>query len=142
MDKYEAILDFCNSPKKEFTNELDSEKDLIDFEAEVFYNVSNINTKSNSNSNSNINSNFLSCKKETKIRKLLLTLQNALNLINVKWKPVEFNDLLEIKQIKKIYNKAMCYVHPDKCINLNDTDLKIAKEIYDCLYEAYQKEIC
>ncbi len=142
MDEYELLLNFCNSTAKEN----DFEKNLIDFETNVLNANNNLNeinfiNKTENNYITNSNDNFIFWKKEINIRKLLLTLQNVLILINLKWKPVEFTDLLELKQVKKIYNRAMTFVHPDKCINLNENELKIAKEIYDCLYTAYQKEI-
>ena len=32
----------------------------------------------------------------------------------------------------------MCFVHPDKCVQLKETEKQIAKEIYDCLkYEKF-----
>ncbi len=131
MSDYESLLDFCN------TQNTIKEENLIYFE------TINLNTFDNINSlHNNINKIDISIwKKETNIRKLLLTLQNVLILINIKWEPVEFSNLLDIKQIKKIYNKAMTFIHPDKCIKLNEANKILAKEIYDCLYEAYQKEI-
>lgn len=54
------------------------------------------------------------------------------------WKPLGLGDLLDPKQVKLAYRKAMLVVHPDRCSNMDSETKFIAKRVFEAVNEAYQ----
>jgi len=138
MNDYEELLNFCSINKE-------TQEDLLDFSC--------INSQTKINVNDNINTtlyidpdtnvldyNLLNnWKKNTNIINLLSSLHTVLD--NPKWKKIGIYDLMDNKQIKTQYMKAMKIIHPDKCCHLDDFTKKYYNEIYDIVYASYYKHI-
>ena len=54
-----------------------------------------------------------------------------------RWKPVGLGDLLEPRQVKLQYRKAMLVVHPDHNVKLSNEHRYICKRIFEAVNEAY-----
>eukprot|EP00595_Chromulina_sp_UTEXLB2642_P000778 CAMPEP_0196763598 /NCGR_PEP_ID=MMETSP1095-20130614/4411_1 /TAXON_ID=96789 ORGANISM="Chromulina nebulosa, Strain UTEXLB2642" /NCGR_SAMPLE_ID=MMETSP1095 /ASSEMBLY_ACC=CAM_ASM_000446 /LENGTH=258 /DNA_ID=CAMNT_0042117165 /DNA_START=331 /DNA_END=1107 /DNA_ORIENTATION=+ len=76
-------------------------------------------------------------KEKRNIRTLLSTMHTVLWPGNT-WKPISLGDLLESKQVKLQYRKAMLIVHPDRCSNQSVEIKFIAKRVFEAINEAYQ----
>ncbi len=48
-------------------------------------------------------------------------------------------DVIEPKQIKVQYRKAMLVVHPDRCSHLDGETRFIAKRVFEAINEAYEE---
>ncbi len=138
MNDYEELLNFCSINKE-------TQEDLLDFSC--------INSQTKININDNINTtlytdhetnvldyNLLNnWKKNTNIINLLSSLHTVLD--NSKWKKIGIYDLMDNKQIKMQYMKAMKIIHPDKYCDLDGSNKQYYKEIYDVVYASYHKHI-
>jgi len=70
------------------------------------------------------------------IRMLLATLHEIF-LDEEKWPPVTLGDVLEDKQLRKVYQRSMLTIHPDK-IHSEDPRMKYcAEKIFNVITEAY-----
>ncbi len=76
-------------------------------------------------------------KEKRNVRSLLSTMQTVLWEGNT-WKPVGLGDLLDPKQVKLAYRKAMLVVHPDRCSGMESETKFIAKRVFEGVNEAYQ----
>eukprot|EP01036_Dinobryon_divergens_P031797 gene31797-41268_t len=77
-------------------------------------------------------------KEKRNVRTLLSTMHTVL-WAESKWKPIGLGDVIEAKQVKLQYRKAMLVVHPDRSSNA-DTETKfIAKRIFEAINEAYEE---
>lgn len=56
-----------------------------------------------------------------------------------KWKAIGLGDVIEAKQIKLQYRKAMLVVHPDRCSHLDSETKFIAKRVFEAINEAYDE---
>lgn len=56
-----------------------------------------------------------------------------------RWKPIGLGDLLEPRQVKLQYRKAMLVVHPDHNVNLSNENKYIAQRIFQAVNEAYNE---
>lgn len=56
-----------------------------------------------------------------------------------KWKPISLGDIIEAKQVKLQYRKAMLVVHPDRCSIASAETRFIAKRIFEAINEAYEE---
>jgi len=79
-------------------------------------------------------------KEKKNIRTLLSTMHTVMWTGNT-WKTVGLGDLLEPKQVKLQYRKAMLVVHPDKCSGSDfpAENRFIAKRIFEAVNAAYQE---
>ena len=77
-------------------------------------------------------------KEKRNVRTLLTTMHNVLWQGNT-WKPVGLGDVIEPKQVKLQYRKAMLVVHPDKVVDKPMETQFIAKRIFEGLNEAYKQ---
>jgi hypothetical protein len=79
-------------------------------------------------------------KEKRNVRSLLTTMHTVLwTGKGNNWKTIGLGDVIEPKQVKLQYRKAMLVVHPDRCSAL-DTETKfIAKRIFEGINEAYQE---
>eukprot|EP01042_Synura_sphagnicola_P000013 gene13-12_t len=71
------------------------------------------------------------------VRTLLSTMHTVLWPGNT-WKPVGLGDVIDSKQVKLQYRKAMLVVHPDRCSNQTAEVRFIAKRVFEAINEAYQ----
>ncbi|GAQ84078.1 chaperone DnaJ-domain superfamily protein [Klebsormidium nitens] len=78
--------------------------------------------------------------KEGNLRALLSTLQFVL-WPECEWAPVQMSDLITGNSVKKVYQKAILRVHPDKVQQKGATVKQkyIAGKVFDLLKEAYNK---
>lgn len=79
-------------------------------------------------------------KEKRNVRSLLTTMHTVLwTGRGNNWKTIGLGDVIEPKQVKLQYRKAMLVIHPDRCSAL-DTETKfIAKRIFEGINEAYQE---
>jgi len=56
-----------------------------------------------------------------------------------KWKPLGLGDVIDAKQVKLQYRKAMLVVHPDRCSGMSAETRFIAKRIFEAINEAFQE---
>eukprot|EP00607_Mallomonas_marina_P009741 CAMPEP_0182420858 /NCGR_PEP_ID=MMETSP1167-20130531/5941_1 /TAXON_ID=2988 /ORGANISM="Mallomonas Sp, Strain CCMP3275" /LENGTH=308 /DNA_ID=CAMNT_0024597363 /DNA_START=275 /DNA_END=1201 /DNA_ORIENTATION=+ len=77
-------------------------------------------------------------KEKRNVRTLLSTMHTVL-WSGHKWKTVSLGDLLEPRQVKLSYRKAMLVVHPDRCSNDTAEIRFIAKRLFEAINEAYQE---
>ena len=133
MTDYEDLLDFCSVNTKSNT------EDLLDFlKPAVFNEVHNIIEINESIPQTNAEELNI-WKKNTNIINLLSSLDTVLH--NSKWTKIGIYNLMDNKQIKIQYMKAMKIVHPDKCCDLDNSLKQYYNEIYDVLYASYHKHI-
>lgn len=72
------------------------------------------------------------------IRNLLTTMHNVI-WKDSGWKPIFLSDVIESKNVKLYYRKALLIVHPDRC-NLRSEKIRLrAKSIFETLNESYQE---
>jgi cyclin G-associated kinase len=55
------------------------------------------------------------------------------------WKAISLGDVLEPKQVKLQYRKAMLIVHPDRLSNHSAEIRYIGKRVFEAINEAYQE---
>lgn len=69
----------------------------------------------------------------------MLTLSNQVLWPGSGWKPVALVDIIETNQVKKIYQRALLYVHPDKVQQkgAGEHQRYIAKKVFDILQVLY-----
>ena len=134
MTDYEDLLDFCS------VNTKSNQEDLIDFSNKpaVFNEVYNKIEINESIPQTNVEALNI-WKKNTNIINLLSSLDTVLH--NSKWTKIGIYNLMDNKQIKIQYMKAMKIVHPDKCCDLDSYSKQYYNEIYDVLYASYHKYI-
>ena len=77
-------------------------------------------------------------KEKRNVRTLLTTMHTVLWAGN-SWKPIGLGDVIEPKQVKLQYRKAMLIVHPDKVSKLSTETQFIAKRVFEGINEAYQE---
>lgn len=77
-------------------------------------------------------------KEKRNVRSLLSTMHTVLWPGNT-WKPLGLGDVIEAKQVKLQYRKAMLVVHPDRCSAQSGEIRFIAKRIFEAINEAYQE---
>ena len=77
-------------------------------------------------------------KEKRNVRTLLTTMHTVLWSGN-SWKPIGLGDVIEPKQVKLQYRKAMLVVHPDKVSKLSTETQFIAKRVFEGINEAYQE---
>lgn len=77
-------------------------------------------------------------KEKRNVRTLLTTMHTVLWPGN-KWKAIGLGDVIEPKQVKLQYRKAMLVVHPDKLSSESAEIQFIAKRIFEGINEAYQE---
>ena len=135
MTDYEDLLDFCS------VNTKSNQEDLLDFLKPAVFNEFNNKIEINEvNSIPQTNVEALNIwKKNTNIINLLSSLDTVLH--NSKWTKIGIYNLMDNKQIKIQYMKAMKIVHPDKCCDLDSCSKQHYNEIYDVLYASYHKHI-
>lgn len=56
-----------------------------------------------------------------------------------KWKAISLGDIIEAKQVKLQYRKAMLVVHPDRCSTASAETRFIAKRVFEAINEAYEE---
>jgi cyclin G-associated kinase len=56
-----------------------------------------------------------------------------------RWKQIGLGDLLEPRQVKLQYRKAMLVVHPDRCSSMDPETKFIAKRLFEGINEAYEE---
>eukprot|EP00605_Chrysophyceae_sp_TOSAG23-4_P000535 GSChrysophyteH1.ASY1.ANO1.604.1 assembled CDS len=81
---------------------------------------------------------FDASKKKRNVRTLLTTMQKVLWEGN-KWKEIGLGDVLQPKQVKLKYRKAMLVVHPDRLAGESAEIRFIAKRIFEAINEQYQE---
>ncbi len=81
---------------------------------------------------------FDASKKKRNIRTLLTTMQKVLWEGN-KWTPIGLADVLQPKQVKMKYRKAMLVVHPDHLSTESPEVRFIAKRIFEAINEQWQE---
>ncbi|KAJ1438405.1 DnaJ domain-containing protein [Ochromonadaceae sp. CCMP2298] len=79
-----------------------------------------------------------SMKKKRNVRSLLSTMHTVL-WEGTRWKTVGLGDLLEPRQVKLAYRKAMLVVHPDHCVTATNEHKFISKRIFEAVNEAYNE---
>jgi hypothetical protein len=77
-------------------------------------------------------------KEKRNVRNLLSTLHTVL-WPGATWKTISLADVIEPKQVKLQYRKAMLVVHPDKTSNQTSEVRFIAKRLFEGINEAYQE---
>lgn len=141
MNDYEELLNFCSVNKE-------TQEDLLDFCSTNFQTKINVNVNVNDIINNTLDThetnvldyNLLNnWKKNTNIINLLSSLDTVLH--NSKWTKISIYNLMDNKQIKIQYMKAMKIVHPDKYCDLDSLTKQYYNEIYDVLYASYHKHI-
>jgi len=81
---------------------------------------------------------FDASKKKRNVRTLLTTMQKVLWEGN-KWTSIGLGDVLQPKQVKLKYRKAMLVVHPDRLSSEPPEVRFIAKRIFEAINEQYQE---
>lgn len=81
---------------------------------------------------------YVNAKEKRNIRNLLTTLHTVLWADNT-WKTIGLGDVIEAKQVKLQYRKAMLVAHPDRCSGLNAETRFVAKRLFEAINEAYQE---
>jgi len=81
---------------------------------------------------------FDASKKKRNVRTLLTTMQKVLWEGN-RWTSIGLGDVLQPKQVKLKYRKAMLVVHPDRLSNEVPEVRFIAKRIFEAINEQYQE---
>lgn len=56
-----------------------------------------------------------------------------------RWKPIGLGDVLEPRQVKLQYRKAMLVVHTDHCMSLSNEQKFVAKRVFEAVNEAYNE---
>ena len=79
---------------------------------------------------------FDSSKKKRNVRTLISTMQKVLWEDN-KWKECGLGDVIDAKQVKLKYRRAMLVVHPDRLAAENAEIRFIAKRIFEAINEGY-----
>jgi hypothetical protein len=143
MNDYEDILDFCSINTRTKNENQENLLDFCSINSQTTFNdiinneTDNINSTAQTDAfNYNLLNNW---KKTTNIINLLSSLHSVLD--NSKWKKIGIYELMDNKQIKIQYMKAMKIVHPDKCCDLDGSSKQYYNEIYDVLYASYHKHI-
>jgi len=77
-------------------------------------------------------------KERRNIRSLLSTMHTVL-WPDSRWKEIGLGDLLEPRQVKLQYRKAMLVVHPDHNVKLSNENKYISKRIFEAVNEAYNE---
>jgi hypothetical protein len=77
-------------------------------------------------------------KEKRNIRTLLSTMHTVL-WPGCSWQAVGLGDVLDAKQVKLKYRKAMLVVHPDRCSGSSAEVKFIAKRIFEAINEAYEE---
>jgi hypothetical protein len=77
-------------------------------------------------------------KQKRNIRTLLTTMHTVLWTPN-KWKTIGLGDVLEARQVKLQYRKAMLIVHPDRCSGESAEIRFIAKRVFEGVNEAWEE---
>ncbi len=77
-------------------------------------------------------------KEKRNIRTLLSTMHTVL-WTGCSWQAVGLGDVLDAKQVKLKYRKAMLVVHPDRCSGSSAEVKFIAKRIFEAINEAYEE---
>mmetsp|Transcript_11365 Transcript_11365/g.17089 ORF Transcript_11365/g.17089 Transcript_11365/m.17089 type:complete len:362 (+) Transcript_11365:1301-2386(+) len=77
-------------------------------------------------------------KEKRNVRTLLSTMHTVL-WPGHKWKPIGLGDVIDPKQVKLQYRKAMLVVHPDRCSNTDTETRFIAKRVFEAINEAYEE---
>lgn len=78
-------------------------------------------------------------KEKRNIRTLLTTMHTVLWPDCTSWKALSLGDVVDAKQVKLKYRKAMLVVHPDRCSGSSSEIRFIAKRIFEAINEAYQE---
>jgi len=81
---------------------------------------------------------FDASKKKRNVRTLLTTMQKVL-WTGSKWKEIGLGDVLQAKQVKLRYRKAMLVVHPDRLAGESPETRFIAKRVFEAINEQYQE---
>ena len=81
---------------------------------------------------------FDASKKKRNVRTLLSTMHKVL-WVNNKWKEIGLGDVLQPKQVKMKYRKAMLVVHPDRLAGEAAETRFIAKRVFEAINEQYQE---
>ena len=74
--------------------------------------------------------------KRKAIRSLLSTMHTVL-WKGARWNELNMSKLLQPKQVKIAYRRAMLVVHPDKVAKGTNVQIFIAEKIFDALQDAY-----
>jgi hypothetical protein len=80
---------------------------------------------------------FDASKKKRNMRTLLTTMHKVLWEGN-KWKEIGLGDVLQPKQVKVCYRKAMLVIHPDRLAGESPERRFIAKRVFEAINEQYQ----